>query len=72
MRFVPAAADCPTVSQAETILLVSVRPTSKKNCLRENVMVSIDHIADVRISIGCFNNHRLNTLKQIIPTSMGS
>ena len=29
-------------------------------------------MADVRISIGCFNNHKLNTLKQIMPASMGN
>ena len=56
----------------ETTLLVSVRPTCVKNCLRENVMVYIDHMADVRISIGCFNSHRLNTLNAIMPTSIGS
>lgn len=67
-----AATDCPTISQAEATLLVSARPTCVKNCLRENVMVFIDYMAEVRISIGCFNNHKLNTLKQIIPTSMGS
>ncbi len=30
------------------------------------------YMADVRISIGCFSSHRLKTLKQIIPTSMGT
>lgn len=30
------------------------------------------YMADVRISMGCFKSHRLNTLKQIIPKSMGS
>ena len=71
-RSVMAAAERPTTSHAETTLFVSVLPICEKNCLRENVMVSIDYMADVRISIGCFNSHRLNTLKQIIPTSMGN
>ncbi len=30
------------------------------------------YMADVRISIGCFRSQRLKTLKQIMPTSIGS
>ena len=30
------------------------------------------YIADVLISIGCFNSHKLKTLKQIMPISIGT
>jgi hypothetical protein len=50
--------------------LTNDRPSSAKNDRRDTIDRA--HIADVRISIGCFNSHRLKTLKRIMPNSIGN
>lgn len=36
------------------------------------VFVQVHHIADVRISMGCFSSHKLIRLNMIIAASIGS
>ena len=35
------------------------------------VIVELDYMAEVRISIGCFSSHKLNTLNRIMPAKSG-
>lgn len=66
--------------------IVKFMPGSKKLFIFNHLALSFDqpynsktfycnqslvHMADVRISIGCLSSHRLNTLKAIIPASIG-
>ena len=63
----------PMLSKARSRVQPSSRPVARAaRTAVHSGSTAAAHMADVRISIGCLSNQRLNTLKQIIPTSMGN